>query len=123
MSHRFNKTSHTMKNNKDHINTQGASYFASNAFGWATARTPWEALAKLDLSYNGKRPSLNSKTFAETTKSVMLWFLPDEDKFQRIENYCPADAEGKQYGVCLFAGTHEFNERAVFNKLSKQIEA
>lgn len=104
---------------KDYINSKGACYFAVNAFGWATARSPWEAMAKLDLdAFSRRRPTIGSKTYKEQTAWVSLWYLPDESKFAGTDCYRPVDADGKFYGVPLFCGFGEHNETVIHNTLT-----
>jgi hypothetical protein len=109
-----------MKNKTSkHINSQGSTYYAANAYGWSCAKTPWEALAKLDLYGNGKKVNtLSSRNFEDATDHTMLFFIPDESKFAGTEYYVPVDEKGEQIGVCLFASTSERNERIVKERLS-----
>jgi hypothetical protein len=98
---------------KSHTNSQGAAYFAVNFLGWATAKTPWEALAKLELSMTGKKVTVGGPMFSGQTEGVSLYYLPDEDKFKGTNFYAPVDSEGKPYGIPIYAGLSEHNERAI----------
>ena len=102
---------------KDYVNTQGAAYFVVNFLGWAVAKTPWEALARLTLNMSGKRVTVGTKPYADQTERVSLYYLPDEDKFKGTNYYAPVDAEGKPYGVCLYAGLSEHNEEIIKENL------
>jgi hypothetical protein len=103
---------------KPHVNSVGACYFASNFFGWATAKTPWQALAKLDLSAC-RRPRLSPKLLAFAKDEVCLYYIPNEDTFAGVKSYSPVDRNDKPYGVCLYAGREsEHNEKLVFNELT-----
>ena len=102
---------------KSHVNSVGACYFASNFLGWATAKTPWQALAKLDLSVSRTRPS--AKVLASAKDAVCLYYIPNEDTFAGVKSYSPVDANDKPYGICLYAGGEsEHNEKLVFNELT-----
>lgn len=101
-----------MKNQK-HMNNVGAAYFAANFLGWATAATPWEALAKLDLNMSGKRVSVGTTAYSEQTDGVHLYYLPDESKFTGTDYYRPVDADGQPYGTPLYIGRHTVNEGVV----------
>jgi hypothetical protein len=103
---------------KTHINTVGASYFAVNAFGWATARSPWEAISKLDLTSDGRAMKLGSGQYLQATREVQLWYLPDESKFVGTKFYAPVDAEGSQYGIPLYGGKSPHNERVIHDRLT-----
>jgi hypothetical protein len=105
-----------MTNN--HINNVGAAYFAVNYLGWATAATPWEALAKLDLNSSGRRTTIGAKGYGEKTEGVWLYYLPDESKFIGTEGYRPVDAEGRPYGTPIYIGRSERNEDAVKDALA-----
>lgn len=101
-----------MKNQK-HINNVGAAYFAANFLGWATAATPWEALAKIDLNSSGKRVTVGTAAYNDQTNGVSLYYLPDESKFTGTDDYRPVDASGQPYGTPLYIGRHEANEGIV----------
>lgn len=107
--------------NKPYVNSTGASYFAVNAFGWATARTPWEAIGKLDLTASGRDPKLGSPKFNDIAGEIQLWYLPNEDDFKGTSCYCPIDKDGNQYGIPLFAGQGEHNEELVSKLLTRLI--
>jgi hypothetical protein len=104
---------------KTYINSQGACYLAVNFLGWATARTPWEALAKLDLNANGKRVTVGTKAYAEQTEDATLYYLPDESKFKGTNYYSPVDGDGKPYGIPLYGGLSEHNELVIKKTLGK----
>lgn len=106
-----------MKNQSELSNSQGAAYFAVNFIGWATGKTPWEALSGLDLDMSGKRITIGAKTFDEKTKEVHLYYLPDEKKFKGTEMFAPIDDEQNPCGVLLYAGLSTHNEKVVFNNL------
>lgn len=103
---------------KPHVNSVGACYFASNFFGWATAKTPWQALAKLDLTAS-RKPRPSAKLLAFAKDAVCLYYIPNEEKFEGVKNYSPVDANDQPYGVCLYAGGEsEHNEQLVSNELT-----
>ena len=102
-----------MKKQKTHVNSAGASYFAVNAFGWATAKTPWEAMANLDLVASGNTPSVKGPKFKKATEDVSLYYLPDEDAFQGTNFYAPVDKDGKPYGIPIYVGLSEHNEKII----------
>jgi hypothetical protein len=104
---------------KQHVNTVGATYVAINFLGWAAARSPWAAMAKLELSLDGKRVTVGSDAYEKLTKEVSLFYIPDEEKFTGIQEYHPVDADGNPYGVPLYAGTQERNEKVILNTLNK----
>lgn len=106
-----------MKNQSKLSNSQGAAYFAVNFIGWATGRTPWEALSKLNLDMSGKRVTIGAKTFDEKTKEVHLYYLPDEDEFKSTEMFSPVNDKQEPCGVLLYAGLSTHNENLVFNNL------
>ena len=96
---------------KHHVNSEGGTYFASNLFGWACAKSPFEAMSRLTLTYEGKDPAINSKKFLEATKHIQLWYIPKEEEFKMVENFGPTkgDSEGfsssgTPVGVLLYAG-------------------
>jgi hypothetical protein len=107
-----------MKTKQKHINNVGAAYFAVNYLGWATAATPWGALAKLDLNMSGKRSSVGSKAYDEQTEGVRLYYLPDESKFAGTDEHRPVDASGQPYGTPLYIGRHTGNEKIVKDVLA-----
>ena len=103
---------------KPHVNSVGACYFASNFFGWATAKTPWQALAKLDLTAS-RKPRPSAKVLASAKDAVCLYYIPNEDTFAGTKSYSPVDANDQPYGICLYAGGEsEHNEKLVFNELT-----
>lgn len=101
------------KKPKPYVNSQGAAYFAVNFLGWATAKTPWEALAKLDLNMSGKKPTLGSKSYDVQTNGVNLYYLPNESLFTGTNRYAPINEQGGQYGVPIFLGLSEHSEQVI----------
>lgn len=106
---------------KEHVNSQGACYFAVNFLGWATAKTPWEALAKLDLNMSGKRVIVGGPKFLDQTEGVNLYYLPDESIFQGTEFFAPVDKDRKPYGIPIYAGLNNNNEKIIKQSLMKAI--
>lgn len=99
---------------KQYVNNVGAAYFASNQYGWAVAKTPWQALQKLDLyEGRGKVNTFTSKKFEKATNHVCLVYLPDESQFDHVNWFRPCDSEGKFYGITLYAGDGSTQEQAV----------
>lgn len=107
-----------MAEKSKHSNSQGAAYFAVNFLGWGIGKTPWEALAKLDLNMSGKRVTIGTKPFMKQTENISLYYLPDESKFKGTAFYAPVDAEGNEYGVPLYAGQSEHNEKIIKQQLT-----
>ena len=104
---------------KQHVNTVGATYVAINFLGWAAARSPWAAMAKLELSLNGKQVKVGSDAYEKQTKEVMLYYIPNEEEFAGIQGYVPVDANGNRYGIPLYAGTQDQNLNIIHNTLTK----
>lgn len=93
-----------LKKQKEHVNKNGGTYFASNLYGWACAKSPFEAMSKLTLTYEGKNPAISSKKFLEATNSIRLWYIPNEEEFQKIENYGPTKGDGNGTSIGSPAG-------------------
>jgi hypothetical protein len=98
-------------------NSVGAAYLAVNFLGWATAKTPWEAMAALTLNLDSKCPKIGSQEFADQTEGVSLYYLPDERKFKGTSYFVPVDEAGDQYGVPLYCTSR--NSQFVKDKLEK----
>lgn len=105
---------------KNYVNHLGGCYFACNAYGWKTARTPWEALQGLD--FYPKVPTIRGRKWEEATSLISLYYLPNEDKFQGTSYYAPIDAEGKPYGIPLYAGIGEHNV-SVIHKILTNVDS
>lgn len=101
-------------------NSVGAAYIAVNFLGWATAKTPWEAMASLTLSLDGKRPRVGDKDFLDQTVDVSLYYLPDESKFKGTNYFGPVDESGEPYGVPLYCASR--NDQFVKTKLERLVD-
>ena len=98
---------------KAHTTKTGGTYFCTNSFGWACAANPFEAMAKLDLTYQGTCPKVGSSTYDKAVAAVNLWYLPSEEHFDHVDNYEPRTKAGEPAGVPLFVGTSEHNTKIV----------
>lgn len=101
---------------KQYVNNVGATYVAINMFGWAAAQSPWAAMAKLELTLDGKQIKIGSNAYEKHTKEVMLYYIPNEEKFAGIQNHVPVDSQGNSYGIPLYAGTP--NQKIIHNTLT-----
>ena len=90
-------------------------YLATNFFGFGTGETPWEALSNLpDLNMNGDEPKRRSKKFAETTKGVSLWYIPESSTVEEWTSEGPRDKRDKIAGVLLYgSGATQFHTDAL----------
>lgn len=104
---------------KQYANNVGATYLAINFLGWATGSSPWVAMAKLELTLDGKQVKVGSDAYEKHTKEIILYYIPSEEEFAGIQDYMPVDSHGNPYGIPLYAGTQEHNQNIVQNKLTK----
>jgi len=101
---------------KQYLDESGGTYFCSNFLGYACAKTPFEAMSRLTLTYEGKDPKLSSKKFKEATQEIQLWYIPNADDMKLVENYYPSKgdgygmAPGTPAGVCLYS---QYNHHAI----------
>lgn len=98
---------------KDYINTAGACYFAVNQYGWATARSPYRAISKLDLDCSGRIKDVRSDKFKEATDRTLLYYLPDESAFVKTVGFLPVNKNGHEAGALIFGTTGEKGDPAV----------
>tara|TARA_Y100000361_G_scaffold22575_1_gene17761 strand:+ start:910 stop:1314 length:405 start_codon:yes stop_codon:yes gene_type:complete len=89
---------------KEGVNSQGGTYLAVNFLGWACATSPFEAMAKLTLTYEGKDPSIASKRFVEATEQIKLWYIPNAEDFKEIENHGPTKGDGEGMATGTICG-------------------
>ena len=100
-------------------NSVGAAYLAVNFLGWATGKTPWQAMAFLNLNLENKRPKIGSQEFFDQTVDVSLYYLPDESKFKGTNYFGPVDESGEPYGVPLYCASR--NDQFVKTKLERLV--
>ena len=79
----------------------GATYLAVNGLGWSIATSPFEAIAGLNLNYQGNKRTFGSKKWKEEANRVNLWFIPDQESFHGTNNYEPVNKDGAIAGIPL----------------------
>lgn len=109
---------------RPHLTNTGGCYFASNYLTWAVARTPWEAIARLTLSYDGRTPALKTEKFKKLSADVRLYYVPTWEDWSGpndtvvVDQYRPVNEDGTPAGILLYGGPE--NERFITNYLNHE---
>jgi len=85
-----------------HVTSTGGTYIAVNYLGWAMGKTPWEAMARIDLNSSATIPKVGTKRYKEDTAKVSLYFVPDAEKMVGLNRYMPVDENDEPIGSCIY---------------------
>tara|TARA_B100001123_G_C15112867_1_gene948174 strand:+ start:170 stop:577 length:408 start_codon:yes stop_codon:yes gene_type:complete len=112
-----------MKNLDLYLTSQKGTYFATSCMGYCTGRNPFEAMGRLariyGLGFDSKDTKTGSDAYLEQTRKTNLWWIPNVDLWDHVDNYRPCDEDGKTCAIPLYAGEDEHNERVTSAHLSK----